>query len=388
MLPNHARGHLPTSITRSALLSLLLLAGCPAPTDTDPGSPDSDEELAPTDLQLTVTLVGADGYNPHGDGSGVVQLRATAADAERYAFAIDALDPIESTSGEVEHTFDAEGTAEHTITVTAFGESGASIATTEVVTVYRSTAEFPTVVWADEFDGSGRPDTDKWLHQVLPPHEGGWFNGELQHYTDRAENSTVGGGTLNIVARREQYTTQNSTRSFTSARLNSRFAFRYGRVEVRAKLPVEAGTWPAIWTLGANVNELGNPFGTEYGDVGWPACGEIDIMEQRGWDKNTTIAYFHWGDTRTGAYESEGSDIVNRRSTSDFRVYALDWTEESLRVFVDDELVHELPNTEARPFDNPHYLLLNIAMGGNLGGDVPRTFSEATMEIDYVRVYQ
>ncbi|MFT4978957.1 MAG: beta-glucanase (GH16 family), partial [Myxococcota bacterium] len=202
------------------------------------------------------------------------------------------------------------------------------------------------------------------------------------------DNSFVSDGTLKIVARKEQYTTEGTTLDYTSARLNARFAFTYGRVAVRARLPAEAGTWPAIWTLGANINEPGNAFGTEYGDVGWPACGEIDIMEQTGWDKDTTLAYFHWGHTETGAYETEGSDLSNPSSTTDFRVYALEWDEAYLRAWVDGSLVHELQNTDTRPYDNPHYLLLNIAMGGSLGGTVPSGFDDATMEIDYVRIYQ
>lgn len=244
------------------------------------------------------------------------------------------------------------------------------------------------LLWADEFDGTGRPDPDKWVAQTLPPAGGGWFNGEQQHYTDRLSNAVVSNGTLKITARREDFTVEGSQRPYTSARLNSTFAFTYGRVEVRARLPEERGTWPAIWTLGANVNERGNPFGTTYGDVGWPACGEIDIMEQTGWDKRNTLAYFHWGDTRTGEYGTQGGSILNPDSTSAFHVYALDWDEERMRVYLDDELVWELDNTEGRPFDNPHYLLLNIAMGGNLGGDIPRDFDEAVMEIDYVRVYE
>jgi beta-glucanase (GH16 family) len=380
---------MPTNVIRSALLSLLLVGGCAPIDDTGPGdTEDTDTRVRPTDLTLTVTLVGADGNNPYGDGSGVVQLRATANDAVRFTLTIDDGDPFESPTGEAEHTFEAEGTASHTFTATAFAESGASASVSETVTVYRSYAAFPTLVWADEFDGSGSPDPDKWHHQVIPPIDGGWFNGELQHYTDRTENSRVSDGTLKIVALRETYTTHSSTRSFTSARLNSKFAFTYGRVEVRAKLPAEAGTWPAIWTLGANVDEIGNYHGAEYGSVGWPACGEIDIMEQTGWDKDTTIAHFHWGDTNTGAYDSDGGEIRNRTSTTDFHVYSLTWTESSLAVFVDGDLVHELDNTRERPFDNPHYLLLNVAMGGNLGGSVPGDFTRATLEIDYVRVFQ
>jgi beta-glucanase (GH16 family) len=122
--------------------------------------------------------------------------------------------------------------------------------------------------------------------------------------------------------------------------------------------------------------------------VGWPACGEIDIMEQTGWDKSATLGYFHWGDTQSGAYRTEGSSTSVPTSTEGFHLYVLEWDSSFMRIYVDAILVHELSNTQDKPFDNPHYLLLNIAMGGNLGGEIPPSYSESTMEIDYVRIYQ
>ena len=378
-------------------LGLLLLAACaPSPEDGVPTAADTGEgqgttatERAPTDLTLSIVLAGADAYNPDGDGSGVAELRAEADGAVQYVFTIgEGESSLISTSGVVGYTFDQEGSHSHTVRVTALAASGEAATVTTSVVVYVSLDAFPTLVWADEFEEDGTPDPEKWHPQVLPPLEGGWYNGELQHYTARPENASVSDGTLKIVARREAYTIEGSTRSFTSARLNSRYAFTYGRVEVRARLPASAGTWPAIWTLGANIDERGNAFGSTYGSVGWPACGEIDIMEQRGWDKATTLAYFHWGNTKTGAYESEGSTLANPDAVTAFHVYTLVWTEAALTVWVDDQLVHTLENTAARPYDNPHYLLLNLAVGGNLGGEVPASFTEDTLEIDYVRIYQ
>src|SRR5690606_28669173 len=121
------------------------------------------------------------------------------------------------------------------------------------------------LVFFDEFEKEGSPEEEKWHHQVIPPNNGSWHNDELQHYTARPENSFVSEGTLKIKAIKEQYSYGNSTKSYTSARLNSKFAFTFGRVEVRAKLPSAAGTWPAIWTLGANCNETGGVFGGQYG---------------------------------------------------------------------------------------------------------------------------
>ena len=119
---------------------------------------------------------------------------------------------------------------------------------------------------------------DKWHHQVIPIFEGGWANNEKQHYTNRIENSYVSNGTLKIVAKNEIYDYKGITKSYTSARLNSKFDFQYGRIDVRAKLPKSAGSWPAIWTMGTNVGEIGNYHGDQEGSVGWPKCGEIDII--------------------------------------------------------------------------------------------------------------
>jgi beta-glucanase (GH16 family) len=339
-------------------------------------------------LTLQVAPAGADALNPHGDGSGVVALSASAAGAVRFVFTIDGRDPVESSTGQVEVVVDQEGSASYLFEVAAFGPMGETERTSVVATVYRSDDPFPRLVWADEFDVDGPVDPEKWKAQVIPPIDGGWFNGEQQHYTDRLDNAYVTDGTLKIVAKKERYVVDGSARDYTSARLNSRFAFTYGRVEARARLPVQAGTWPAIWTLGANVNEVGNPFGDTYGDVGWPACGEIDILEQRGGDKQSTIGHFHWGDTRTGAYGNEGGVLNVPTSTSAFHVYSVHWDEEILEIRVDDRVVHRMPNDAGRPFDNPHYLLLNVAMGGGLGGAIPANFAEATLEVDWVRVYR
>ena len=310
----------------------------------------------------------------------------------RYAFRIGNGQPLQNSSGLLNYTVTQEGTNTYSLEVLAYSDTGESISKSASFEVYKEgiTEEegFTDLVFADEFDYEGSPDPTKWHHQVIPILGDSWANGELQHYTARIENSYVSSGTLKIKAIKENYTYSNITKSYTSARLNSKFAFTYGRVEVRAKLPAEAGTWPAIWTLGANINEVGNFFGSQYGSVGWPACGEIDIMEQRGWDKTTTIGYFHWGDTFSGEYKNSGGDLAVSNTADEYHVYALEWDASSMKILVDEVLVYELLNTSDKPFDNAHYLLLNIAMGGNLGGNIPVGFTEDEMEIDYVRVYQ
>lgn len=341
-----------------------------------------------TDLAIEVTLMGANEQNPNGDGSGLVKVTAEAVNANRYAFQFDNGAVQESDSGIVEYEFLEEGTNTHSIVVWAYSNSGEFIEETVNIMVYKSDVLFTKLVFYDEFDNEGGLDTDKWFHQVMPPNNGSWYNEELQHYTDRTENSSLSNGTLKIKAIKEEFTTGGTTKSYTSARLNSKYAFTYGKVEVRAKLPNERGTWPAIWTLGANINEPGNYFGNEYGSVGWPACGEIDILEQKGWDKSKTLSYFHWGDTNTGEYKTKGGELVIEGTTDDFHVYSLEWTSSRMTAKIDDRVVYQLSNTDDKPFDNPHYLLLNLAVGGALGGEVSSDFMEDTFEIDYVRIYQ
>ncbi len=248
------------------------------------------------------------------------------------------------------------------------------------------------LVWNDEFNYEGAPLDEKWHLQYIPIIDGGWANNEEQHYTRRRDNSFVSDGTLKIVAKKELYAYEGVNRAFTSARLNSKFDIRYGRIDVRAKLPVSKGTWPAIWTLGTNIGEVGNYYGTSDGNVGWPECGEIDIVEQNGTNKQLLYGTFHWSDT-AGKQDSFGlikdiSSLNVSNLSTEFHLYSLIWTSTSLKIYVDNFLVSSIENTAYVPFDNPHYLLLNIAMGGTLGGDVPGTFEEDKMEIDYVRFYQ
>ncbi len=352
-------------------------------------STEAETDTIPTNLTVIITIVGTSDTQPAGDGSGEVRVSAYAEDAVRYAYRFDNGELQETASRTMNHTFSREGTNSYSIEVYAYSASGESISKTQTINVFKSSAEeTASLVFADEFEYNGSPDSSKWHHQVIGPNNGSWYNGEAQHYTASLENSYVSNGTLKIKAIKEEHTSGGTTKSYTSARLNSKYAFTYGRVEVRAKLPAQAGTWPAIWTLGANINETGNYFGQQYGSVGWPACGEIDIMEQTGWDKNSTIAYFHWGNTNTGVYSSEGGETAVPTATNEFHIYSLEWDANTLIIKVDDTLVYQLANTQDKPYDNPHYLLLNIAMGGNLGGEIPTNFADATLEIDYVRVYQ
>ena len=245
-----------------------------------------------------------------------------------------------------------------------------------------------TLVWEDEFDYDGAVDANKWHHQVIPIMGSSWANNEQQHYTNSQENSYVSEGTLKIVAKKEQYNYGGNTKSYTSARLNTKYKFQYGRIDISAKLPVEQGTWPAFWTLGANIDEVGNYHGDTYGSVGWPACGEIDIMEQNGWDKDYLIGHLHWGNMQTNQYQNEGETKRVQNTSTEFNLYSLVWTKDEIRILFNDQVffIREIDNT--MPYRFPQYVLFNIAMGGNLGGTIPSNFTSATMEVDYIKIYQ
>lgn len=233
------------------------------------------------------------------------------------------------------------------------------------------TEEFESIynnlVWEDDFETPGAPDASKWTYDLGA---GGWGNNELQSYTNNSENVIVADGYLKITAKA-------SGSGYTSARLKSEdlYEFTYGRVEVRAKLPASIGTWPAIWMLGQ-----------DYATNTWPACGEIDIMEQTGQDKNTILGTLHYPGVSPGAGNSNSTPVPT--ATSEFHDYTVEWTPDAIKFLVDGTVYHSFANTSTTPFNSDFFLILNIAMGGNLGGNVDPAFSQDTMEIDYVRVYQ
>jgi beta-glucanase (GH16 family) len=246
---------------------------------------------------------------------------------------------------------------------------------------------YDKLVWSDEFNGMGMIDTSKWFHQTQLPIGGSWYNGEIQHYTNRTQNTYLDGGSLHLVAKKETFTDQGHTKNYTSARLNSKFAFTYGRVEVRAKLPTGAGTWPAIWMLGKNINEDGAYYDNlGYGTTPWPACGEIDIMEHWGTNQNFVQSATHTPSS-FGATVNHGGKVLPTASTG-FHVYAVAWSPEKL-VFSVDSIVHYtykplVQDSATWPYTAEQYLLLNIAIEPTIAP----AFTESTMEIDYVRVYQ
>ncbi len=251
---------------------------------------------------------------------------------------------------------------------------------------------YSDLVWSDEFNTNGAVNPSNWHHQTQLPAGGSWFNGEVQHYTNQIANSSVNAGFLNIKAIKDPFTDQGVTKQYTSARLNSKFAFLYGRVDVRAKIPVTQGTWPAIWLLGKNVNEDGGFFDAQFGTTDWPACGEIDMMEH-GITSNQPTNYvqsaLHTPSSFGNTMNIGGiiaTDLVNN-----FHVYSMNWSPFQITFLLDGVAYYTynpaVKNASNWPFNAEQYILLNIAMGG-IAGTIPANFTEASMEVDYVRVYQ
>lgn len=242
------------------------------------------------------------------------------------------------------------------------------------------------LVWSDEFNGEGPLDATKWFHQTQLPNGNSWYNGEIQHYTDRTDNSYMSAGTLKIVAKSENFTDQGVTKTYTSARLNSKFAFTYGFVSIRAKMPVGVGTWPALWTLGQNITEPGGFWSSSMGTVSWPACGELDIIEHWGSNQNFVQSAIHTPSS-FGNTQNKGGQVVPTTS-SDFHIYSMDWSPERI-IFSVDGVEHytyepSTQNDSTWPFDANQYLLLNVAVLP----DISSNFTESAMEVDYVRVFQ
>lgn len=251
---------------------------------------------------------------------------------------------------------------------------------------------YNNLVWSDEFNTNGAINPSNWHHQIQIPAGGSWYNNEVQHYTNQLSNSFVENGVLKITAKRESYTSQGFTKQFTSARLNSKFAFTYGRVDIRAKVPTNQGTWPALWLLGKNITEPGGFFAATNGTTPWPACGEIDIMEH-GITPSQPAGYIQSAihtPSSSGNTVNHGGTIANGLGNN-FHVYSMNWSPFQITFLLDGVAFYTynpaVKNASTWPFTADQYLLLNIAMGG-VAGSIPASFTQATMEIDYVRVYQ
>lgn len=235
----------------------------------------------------------------------------------------------------------------------------------------------PGLIWSDEFDYTGFPDPAKWN---IETGGNGWGNNELQYYTNSQSNVLVDNDILTITAREESV----GGRDYSSARITTqnKFAFKYGRIEARIRLPYGQGMWPAFWMLGANISS-----------EGWPECGEIDIMEMVGGpgNDNTTHATLHWDNNGQHADYGQSYSLPSGILADDFHIFSVEWNTQEVKAYIDD--IHyytaDITPDELSEFHQNFFILLNVAVGGNWPGPPNASTSfPQTMEVDYVRVFQ
>jgi beta-glucanase (GH16 family) len=298
------------------------------------------------------------------DNSGNVAFTATATNAVSYDYDFGNGTYQTVASGAVTYKYPSSGT--YTVNVIAKSSGGQTVSKSMQVTVTITSA----YTWAEEFNTDGPPDPTKWGYDTGA---GGWGNSELQYYTNRTDNAVVSNGTLKITLKKESYSGSN----YTSARLtsNNKFSFKYGKLEIRAKLPSGGGTWPAIWTLGS-----------DFATNSWPACGEMDIMEHKGNDLNRIYGTMHYPGHSGG--NGDGASTVISNASTEFHVYTLEWSATAIKISVDGNVFKTMANNISIPFNHNFFIILNVAMGGTFGGAVDPAFTSSVMEIDYVRFTQ
>jgi hypothetical protein len=354
---------------------------CSSGGDGGGGGNDNDgtEQIIPSNLVVNVTIQGQDPQNPNGDGSGQFSVTATATNAVEYGFKVGSSPTVtNNTTGVFSYTLTDAGTNQFQLYVYAYSSTDDRISKVNNLIVYvegnGGSGNNDVLVWSDEFDGTGAIDSSKWTTETGG---GGWGNQEVQIYTSSTNNVKREGGVLKIKAIKES----NGTYSSARIKTQDKYEFKYGRVEIRAKLPSAQGTWPALWMLGANFPENG---------VGWPQCGEIDIMEQFQ-NKNKVKSTLHWklSSGERGEYGQE----TNNTTSTDWHIYSINWTETSIKSFLDGNQFFSMDIDGSGiapyfPFNKEFFFIFNIAMGGTLGGEIDPAFTQDTMEVDYIRVYQ
>lgn len=250
-----------------------------------------------------------------------------------------------------------------------------SCSTSETQTV----TNFNTITMQDEFDVEGAPNSEIWTYDIGRGNNG-WGNNELQYYTDSSENVSVQNGYLIITAQKEDF----QGASYTSARILTKDLFeqKYGRFEARIRLPWGQGMWPAFWLLGANSDE-----------VTWPACGEIDIMENRGQEPTLINGSLHGPGYSAGEAITKAYTLQNSRFDTDFHIFGIEWGPGYINYYVDDVLYNQITPEDVTGEwifdDQPFYIIMNVAVGGNyVGSPNNETVFPQTMLVDYVRVYK
>ncbi|MFM9826540.1 family 16 glycosylhydrolase [Flavobacterium sp.] len=343
------------------LIALILLISC---SSSDGGS-NNDSGTMPSNLTVTTEISGISNDIPNGDGSGIVKFNINATNATSYKISFGDGNVQDFTSGIIDYTYKTAGTYSYIVKVTAYNGTNA-ISTS--VTISINVTSVP--VWSDEFNTNGAPNSSKWGFDIGT--NNGWGNEEKQNYTNRSDNVKVENGFLKIITNKEDFQGSN----YTSARLLSKgkFSIKYGKIEFRAKLPAGGGTWPALWMLGDNI-----------GTAGWPACGEIDIMEHVGNQLNKIFGTLHYSGRSGGNADSTTKIISN--ATTEFHIYSIDWRATSINFYIDGILFKTVSNTSSLPFNQKFFIIINCAIGGNFGGAIDANFVSSTFEIDYVRVY-
>lgn len=233
-----------------------------------------------------------------------------------------------------------------------------------------------SLVWADEFEGTSLNLND-WSYEIG---NSGWGNNELQYYQSGNKNVTVSNGKLTITAKKESINGAN----YTSARIKTqgKKSFTFGRIDIRAKLMTGQGYWPALWMLGESISS-----------VGWPACGEIDIMELVGHKPSTVVGTAHWGlPGKNSTYISRNYTLSGTDFSKEFHVFSIVWVKDQIQWFVDDQLFSTITKNDVNvnyPFNDPHFFIFNIAIGGNWPGSPDaNTVFPKSMVVDFVRVFQ
>jgi beta-glucanase (GH16 family) len=360
-----------------ALIVCILIIGC-----------GGDDETGPAKVANLVVNTEV-----KTDGSGKVRVTVSADNAKFFKYSFGDVPnevPVQETLTSVSHTYEKSGT--YTVTVQAHSTEADFISKSSEITVsvfipiptsgYTTPTTYTGMnkIWSDEFEGTA-VDASKWTFEIGDGCPNcGWGNNELQYY--KSENAKLYEGNLLIEAKAETAGGKN----YTSARMitKGKFDFKYGRVDVRAALPEGQGLWPAIWMLGSNIST-----------VGWPKCGEIDIMEMIGGSgrENTVHGTAHWWESEMVPHASYGGSksLSGEIYKDKFHVFTVTWDQEYIRWYVDDVKFHEILTTPAglTEFQASHFLILNVAVGGNWPGspDAATQFPQR-MIVDYIRVFQ
>ncbi len=344
---------------------------------------DSSEQTTegdPSNLQMMVEITE--------EGSRDVEVTATGDNVIEYEFDLgDNSELVVNTSGLLSHTYEREGNYE--IEVKAYGASGRFVRASEFVEIGEESDEIDDTgystpltydgwsrIWNDEFDAAEL--NESYWNYELGTGSNGWGNNELQHY--RRENTSLDQGYLIIEAKRESF----SGSQYTSSRLTTegKFDFKYGRVDIRAKLPRGQGIWPALWMLGAN-----------FRSVGWPYCGEIDVMEMIGGEGKDNVVHgtIHWDNNGTKADYGGSEQLSSGIFYDEFHVFSIIWDSDAITWYLDDEQFHTVSITPAAlsEFQEEFFFIFNVAVGGNWPGSPnSSTNFPQRMIVDYVRVFQ